>query len=67
MTPACAAVILKSLEISVNKPIGINSDVFTRKAEMVIPISGSHSLEVIFVFIYIIFFPLIKTSEIIVW
>ena len=53
MTPACAAVMLKSLEISVNKPIGMNSDVFTKKAEIVIPINGSHSFKDIFVFIYI--------------
>lgn len=37
--PACASVILKSLEISISNPIGINSEVLKINAEIVIPTS----------------------------
>ena len=49
--PAFASEIEKLFAISVSRPIGINSDVLKINAETVIPINGSRSLDVIFVFI----------------
>ena len=49
--PACASVMWKLAAISLKSPIGINSEVLNINAESVIPRSGSHSLNVIFLFI----------------
>ncbi len=46
--PAFASVTPRLFAMSVRRPTGMNSDVLTRKADTVSPISGSHSLVVIF-------------------